>query len=417
MYRLAYRNFGDHESLVVNHSVASNSVSGLRWYELRNSAGSNMANGTPVVYQQGTFQPDSNWRWMGSAAMDKVGNLAIGYSLSSSTITPAIRFAYREPGDALGSLGNESFIFNGGGSQTSTLHRWGDYSTISVDPVDDCTLWYTTEYIPANGSFNWNTRIANFKFSTCGAGTNAPPTSSFSFNCTGLNCTFTDGSSDSNGTIASWNWNFGDSSTSTVQNPSHTFAAGGTYSVSLQVTDNGGANSTSTQNVTVSAGNTPPTSAFTVSCTNLNCTFTDASSDSDGAIASWNWSFGDSTGSVLQNPTHSYSAGGTYLVTLTVTDNGGASNSSSQNVTVTPASGFSLSALGYKVKGLQKADLTWSGAPAGSIDIFRNGSKLTTVSGGTTFTDNINSRGSGTYIYQVCQAGTSNCSNTATVVF
>jgi hypothetical protein len=167
MYRLAYRKFGDHEALLVNHSVASGGVSGVRWYELRNPAGGSMASGTPVLYQQGTFQPDSIWRWMGSATMDKVGNIAIGYSISSTSTVPSIRFAFREPADPLGALGNESYIFNGGGSQTGTLHRWGDYSSISVDPVDDCTLWYTTEYLPANGSFNWNTRIASFKLSNC----------------------------------------------------------------------------------------------------------------------------------------------------------------------------------------------------------------------------------------------------------
>jgi hypothetical protein len=167
MYRLAYRKFSDHETLVVNHSVASGGVSGVRWYELRNPAGGTMANGTPVVYQQGTFQPNTTWRWMGSAAMDKDGNLAVGYSISSSSIKPSIRFAFRAPGDPLGVLGNETFIYDGAGSQTSTLHRWGDYSSISIDPVDDCTMWYTTEYIPANGSYNWNTRIASFKLGTC----------------------------------------------------------------------------------------------------------------------------------------------------------------------------------------------------------------------------------------------------------
>jgi hypothetical protein len=167
MYRLAYRKFSDHETLVVNHSVASGSVSGIRWYELRNPAGGTMSTGTPVVYQQGTFQPNSTWRWMGSAAMDKQGNLAVGYSISSSTAKPSIRFAFRAPGDPLGVIGNESFIYDGAGSQTGTLHRWGDYSSISVDPVDDCTMWYTTEYIPTNGSFNWNTRIASFKLGTC----------------------------------------------------------------------------------------------------------------------------------------------------------------------------------------------------------------------------------------------------------
>jgi hypothetical protein len=163
MYRLAYRNFGDHESLVVNHSVTAGSSVGVRWYELRNPS-----TGTPTLFQQGTYAPDSGYRWMGSAAMDHDGNLAIGYSLSSSTLHPAIRFAARAPGDPLGTLGSEIDIWDGAGSQTGRLSRWGDYSSISVDPVDDCTMWYTTEYESANGSFNWSTRIANFKLGTCG---------------------------------------------------------------------------------------------------------------------------------------------------------------------------------------------------------------------------------------------------------
>jgi hypothetical protein len=162
MYRLAYRNFGDHEALVVNHSIVAGSSVGIRWYEIRSPGSS------PTIFQQGTFAPDASFRWMGSAAMDHVGNIAVGYSVSSSTINPAIRFTGRAPTDPLGTLGTEVNIKSGAGSQNGGLTRWGDYSSLSVDPVDDCTLWYTTEYLKATGSFNWSTEIANFKFSTCG---------------------------------------------------------------------------------------------------------------------------------------------------------------------------------------------------------------------------------------------------------
>ena len=161
MYRLAYRNFGDHEALVVNHSVTAGTSVGVRWYEIR-SPGT-----TPTVFQQGTFAPDATFRWMGSAAMDHVGNIAVGYSVSSTAINPGIRFTGRAPSDPLGTLGTELTIQDGTGSQLANLNRWGDYSSISVDPVDDCTLWYTTEYLKANGTFNWSTRIANFKFAGC----------------------------------------------------------------------------------------------------------------------------------------------------------------------------------------------------------------------------------------------------------
>lgn len=166
MYRLAYRNFGTHENLVVNHSVKVGTArkdpyTGVRWYELRNP------NGAVNVFQQGTFSPDTNYRWMGSAAMDKVGNLAIGYSISSATIKPSIRFAARSPLDPAGTLGSETSIQVGTGSQLSNLERWGDYSTLSVDPVDGCTMWFTTEYLKADGTFNWNTRIGSFKLQGC----------------------------------------------------------------------------------------------------------------------------------------------------------------------------------------------------------------------------------------------------------
>src|SRR5215472_6490166 len=162
MYRLAYRNFGDHEALVVNHSITSGSSAAIRWYEVRSPAS------TPTLFQQGTFAPDANFRWMGSMAMDHVGNIAVGYSVSSSSLNPGIRFTGRAPTDPAGTLGTEMTITNGGGSQTGGLNRWGDYSSMSVDPVDDCTMWYTTEYEKVSGSFNWSTTIANFKFSTCG---------------------------------------------------------------------------------------------------------------------------------------------------------------------------------------------------------------------------------------------------------
>lgn len=167
MYRLSYRNLGTREALVINHSVATGGVSAIRWYELTNAAGQTLASALPVVRQQGTFSPTSEYRWMGSAAMDKTGGIAIGYNVSSSAIKPSIRYAYRGPADPLGTLGNETNILVGPGSQTASLARWGDYSTISVDPVDGCQMVFTGEYIPSNGNYNWTTYIHSFKLSTC----------------------------------------------------------------------------------------------------------------------------------------------------------------------------------------------------------------------------------------------------------
>lgn len=163
MFRLAYRNFGDHESYVLTHSVTSGTSTGIRWYELRTSGGN------PTVYQQGTYAPDSAYRWMGSAAMDGSGGIALGYSVSSSTVSPGIRYAGRAAGDALGTLTTgEGTIVNGGGSQTGTLTRWGDYAAMTVDPVDDCTFWFSSEYLASSGSFNWHTRLGSFKLASCG---------------------------------------------------------------------------------------------------------------------------------------------------------------------------------------------------------------------------------------------------------
>ncbi len=168
MYRLAYRNFttAPHESLVVNHSVFVSGrkraeVDGVRWYEIRNPGG------TPTVFQQGTFSPDSTSRWMGSIAMDKVGNIAVGYSASSGSVFPSIRYTGRVPTDPPGTMEAENILQTGNGSQTGGLNRWGDYSSLSVDPVDDCTFYYTTEYLKSSGSFNWSTRIGSFKFPGC----------------------------------------------------------------------------------------------------------------------------------------------------------------------------------------------------------------------------------------------------------
>ena len=119
------------------------------------------------MYQSGTYSPNSNYRWEGSAAMDNDGNMAIGYSLSSSSMHPAIACAGRLSTDPLGTLESENIILTGSGSQQSGNNRWDDYTSLSVDPVDDCTFWYTNQYYSNNSVSNWSTRIASFKFSAC----------------------------------------------------------------------------------------------------------------------------------------------------------------------------------------------------------------------------------------------------------
>jgi hypothetical protein len=166
MFRLAYRNFGTHESLVINHAAkTSMAASGVRWYEIRSP------NTTPTVFQHGTLTSGSTSLWMGSIAMDKLGDMALGFSESGSSIHPKIAFTGRVPTDPAGTMEGITIIFAGKGSQTGDItnggDRWGDYTDMVVDPSDDCTFWYVDQYIPANGDFNFNTRIASLKFSTC----------------------------------------------------------------------------------------------------------------------------------------------------------------------------------------------------------------------------------------------------------
>src|SRR5215212_6119976 len=169
-WRLAYRSFRDYETLVTNQSVeARPGVAGVRWYEIRR------VNGTYYsLYQQGTYAPnDGVHRWMGSVAQDKQGNMAVGYSVVNGVdVYPGIRYSGRLVGDPLGQLNlGEATVINGSGVQTTTNSRWGDYTSMNVDPVDDCTFWYLDEYYAVSGtSANgrpWQTRIASFKLPGC----------------------------------------------------------------------------------------------------------------------------------------------------------------------------------------------------------------------------------------------------------
>jgi hypothetical protein len=175
MFRVSYRRFADHESLLMNHSIQAASGGGgggVRWYELRDPN-----NAVPVLYQQGTYAPDSGYRWLGSMAMDSAGNIAIGFSNSSATIYPSISYTGRNSGDALGQMTlGEGQITAGSGPQIvpgsdKASTRWGDYSNMSVDPSDDCTFWYTNEYIPPAPSPGtpgfWHTTVASFRVPSC----------------------------------------------------------------------------------------------------------------------------------------------------------------------------------------------------------------------------------------------------------
>jgi len=164
MYPVVYRNFGDHESVLLTHSVqigtVNNTYSGIRWYELRTPA-------TPSIYQSGTFTPDTNYRWVPSIAMDQFGDIAMGYNVSSATTHPSLSYTGRIPSDPLGTMETEASIFAGAGSQQAANSNWSSYSSMTVDPVDDCTFWFTGQYYAVDSINHWSTRIASFKFPSC----------------------------------------------------------------------------------------------------------------------------------------------------------------------------------------------------------------------------------------------------------
>ncbi|MDZ7719406.1 MAG: PKD domain-containing protein [Balneolaceae bacterium] len=364
-----------------------------------------------------------------------------------------------------------------------------------------------------------------------GSGENSLPTADFTYTADYLAVQFTDASTDSDGSISSWSWDFGDGATSSSQNPSHTYSQEGSYTVSLTVTDDAGDSDSISKNITVNeqvdeaapvidsfsinayntgpwnradvswsvsdinsnlaslktellngtsvvetlsssisgetasglhehrtrnsadavrltvtdsngnsvsstknldgsdggddggdGENSLPTADFTYSSDFLNVQFSDQSTDSDGSISSWSWEFGDGSTSSTQNPSYTYGQAGTYTVTLTVTDDAGDSDSVSRTVTVEEEdtgdpSEITLNANGYKEKGRWTTDLTWSGATSTNVDIYRDGSVITTTSNSGSYTDNTNFRGGGSLTYQVCESGTTTCSNEVLVSF
>ena len=171
MFRLPYRNFGSYASILLNHSVHTpDGRIGIRWYEVRIPRG-----GTPSVYQQGTYAPNDGatnplWRWMGSIAQDHNGDIALGYSASGPNNYPSVRYTGRAAGDPVGQMTQaEQVAYTGTGPQTEVEGRWGDYSDLTVDPSDDCTFWYTQEYLAEDVVLigTWRTRVVSFKFPGC----------------------------------------------------------------------------------------------------------------------------------------------------------------------------------------------------------------------------------------------------------
>lgn len=170
MYRFAYRNYtgtGAHEQWLASHTVGPvnnpSATAAVRWYEFRLTP-----KGAVGLFQSGTYQDAGTKNyWMSSIAADKVGDIALGFSVSDASTNPSLWYTGRKATDAKGTMQTANIIVTGGGVQKNTSNRWGDYSTMQIDPSDDCTFWFTGEYEKTTGSFNWSTRINSFKFTNC----------------------------------------------------------------------------------------------------------------------------------------------------------------------------------------------------------------------------------------------------------
>jgi hypothetical protein len=165
MYRLADFDDGTTQHFTVTHSVNDGVAVGARWYEFTSGTGSTSLS----LAQTGQTPADGEYRWMGSVARDKFGDIALGYSRSSATTGdfPSIYVSGQTAGESAGTTDPEVLVWQGGGSQFNTANRWGDYSSMALDGADHCTFWYTTEYYPFDGVFQWYTHINSLKFPSC----------------------------------------------------------------------------------------------------------------------------------------------------------------------------------------------------------------------------------------------------------
>ena len=254
------------------------------------------------------------------------GSITVAFRVTAEGVTP------------IGSL----TVTDGVGSCTGTLFAGSGTCTLPLNTTGPRTLRATySGSAGLTGSFDTESHQVNPV-----PVSNNPPTANFTPSCTELTCRFSDASTDSDGSVVSWAWTFGDGRSTRDREPVHTYATPGTYTVTLTVTDNSGVSDQASANITVDAAtpppppppvNQPPVAAFTWTCDELRCSFdSDGSSDSDGRIDRFSWNFDDGSGSDDRNPRHDYTAAGTYNVALTVTDDDGASSSVTHQVSATP---------------------------------------------------------------------------------
>jgi subtilisin-like proprotein convertase family protein len=381
MNRFVYRKFADHEALLMSHSVTAGAGGGVRWYELRSPAT------TPTIFQQGTYAPDAAFRWMPSMAFDGSGNIGLGFSTSSSTINPSIRYTGRLVADAAGTMGQgEATLVAGTGSQTgSNLSRWGDYSSMNIDPTDDCTFWYTQEYMGASGAFNWHTRIGAFKFPTCGTVVandfSIAPSPASQTVAAGASTTYTINTAVLSGTAETISLTVAGLPSGVTGSFSPTSVAAGTSST-LTLTAATTAPATTTQftitgtsvstahtvnaSVTVTNTNAAPTVSITAptngSTVSGVVTVTATAADSDGTVASVKFDLPD--GSSVTDTTAPFTTtwnsatvanGGGFVIRATATDNQGATAVSSVTVTVNNGGGGCITNQTFAATGLPLA--------------------------------------------------------------
>src|SRR5262245_18499846 len=333
MYGVAYRNFGDHVSLVANMSdtlaPAFGSATGIRWYEVRNP------NGSPVLFQTGLYGPDgaahtATFRWLGSVAIDRLGNIGLGCFASSVSTHPGVRFTGRVPSDPVGVMSQgEAHLVDGTGSLTDPQRSAGEFGTDSslvVDPVDDCTFWYAGEYFAVDGLNNWHTRIGSFKLPGCGP-------VAVSLSSLGVNPSLIQGGQPATGTVSL-----------TAPAP-----AGG---VTVTLSSSNTAVATVPASVTVAAGAT--SASFTIATSSVTASVSVTVTASSGGVTR--------SAALTVNPAGGACAAGRSLVTLSVTGLAGTVTSSPSGLNV--SSGNTASACftnNNRVELRASRSVTWSG--------------------------------------------------------
>jgi len=335
MHRLQIRDFGSYRTMLATHSVdVGGGRGGIRWYEFRESGGN------WSLHQEGTYGPnDGENRWMPSIAMNANGDIGIGYMISStSTYVSTAAVGQTAAGSGSGVLDSAEVVCAAGTGVQTGVNRAGDYSATNVNEATG-NFWHTNEVFTQTGQFQWNTYIC--EFTVGGGGGNQSPTASFTFNC------------DQNTRMCDF--------------------------------DGSG------------------------------------SSDPDGTITDYDWTFGDGMGASGAMVSHTYANYGDFTVTLTVTDDGGAMDDDQQLVQLVDPNviTITLSANGYKVQGKHNIDLTWTtNSTAANFDVYRNGNLIATTPNDGAYTDATQNKGKATYMHQVCEAGgTTNCSNVTSTSF